>query len=173
MIHFWVVSWPVWRFWNTIKTTQDWWIPSPKSWLQRVLSDSQWFFELRLQSLAICDFKVAAIRVTKHKKFNQVNVLNYLEAINSAERKMHSLTHVPFRSGCSLCQQAKGQQHYEKLLFEKHLSIIQLDHSFYTNQQSQNKTDSYLCGDHRCSDCMSTGSQINYHSHGSSYKWNV
>ena len=46
----------MWRLCNTIKNTQNWW----------VFSDSQWFFEL--QSLAICDFKVAAIRAMKPLK---------------------------------------------------------------------------------------------------------
>ena len=30
------------------------------------------------------------------------------------EKEAHSLTHVPFRSWCSVCQRAKGQQHYNK-----------------------------------------------------------
>ena len=64
---FWGVSRPMWRFWNTVKTTQNWRFPSPKIWLQRVFSESQWFFELRSPSLAICDFEVAAIRVTISK----------------------------------------------------------------------------------------------------------
>ena len=34
----------MWRFWNTIKTTHNWRFPSPKSWLQRVFSESQWVF---------------------------------------------------------------------------------------------------------------------------------
>ena len=38
------VSRPMWRFWNTIRTTQNWRFPSPKSWLHGVFSESQWFF---------------------------------------------------------------------------------------------------------------------------------
>ena len=59
----------MWRFWNTLKTTQNWRFLSPKIWLQRVFSESQWFLELRLQSLAICDFEVAAIRASENLNF--------------------------------------------------------------------------------------------------------
>ena len=52
---------------------QNWPIPSPKSWLGCFRSRND-FFELRLQSLVIRDFEVAAIRVTKvHTFFERVS----------------------------------------------------------------------------------------------------
>ena len=55
----------MWQFRETLKTTQNWPIPRPKSWFQRCFRSRNDFFELRLQSLAICDFEVAAVWVTK------------------------------------------------------------------------------------------------------------
>ena len=50
---------------------------------------------------------------------------------SSAERKLHELTHLPFRSWCEVCQRAKGLQGQHKHQSQKKSSVIQLDHSFY------------------------------------------
>ena len=50
---------------------------------------------------------------------------------SSAERELHELTHLPFRSWCEVCQRAKGLQGQHKHLSQKKPSVIQLDHSFY------------------------------------------
>ena len=40
---FWVVSRPMWRLCNTIRTARNWWMPSPKSWPQSgALLNSTW-----------------------------------------------------------------------------------------------------------------------------------
>ena len=52
-------------------------------------------------------------------------------SISLAEREAHSLAHMPFRSWWSMCQRAKGQQHYHKTWSQKASSVIELDHSFY------------------------------------------
>ena len=46
-------------------------------------------------------------------------------------KEAHSLTHMPFRPLCPVCQRATGQQHYHKGRSQKIQSVIQLDHSFY------------------------------------------
>ena len=61
---------------------------------------------------------------------NQAQCLKIPETVSAAEREAHSLTHMPFRSWCTVCQRAKGQQHYHKSK-QKASSVIQLDHSFY------------------------------------------
>ena len=50
---------------------------------------------------------------------------------SSAERELHELTHLPFRSWCEICQRAKGLQGQHKHQSQKKSSVIQLDHSFY------------------------------------------
>ena len=52
------------------------------------------------------------------------------ESVTAAEREAHSLTHMPFRSWCTVCQRAKGQHQHHKGN-QKLTSVIQLDHSFY------------------------------------------
>ena len=52
------------------------------------------------------------------------------ESVAAAEREAHSLTHMPFRSWCTVCQRAKGQHQHHKGN-RKLTSVIQLDHSFY------------------------------------------
>ena len=49
---------------------------------------------------------------------------------NLSAREAHSLTHMPFRSWCTVCQRAKGQHQHHKGN-QKLTSVIQLDHSFY------------------------------------------
>ena len=50
---------------------------------------------------------------------------------SAAERELHELTHLPFRSWCEVCQRAKGLQGQHKHQSQKKSSVIQLDHSFY------------------------------------------
>ena len=50
---------------------------------------------------------------------------------SSAERELHELTHLPFRSWCEVCQRAKELQGQHKHQSQKKSSVIQLDHSFY------------------------------------------
>ena len=50
---------------------------------------------------------------------------------SSAERELHELTHLPFRSWCEVCQRSKGLQGQHKHQSQKKSSVIQLDHSFY------------------------------------------
>ena len=50
---------------------------------------------------------------------------------SSAERELHELTHLPFRSWCEMRQRAKGLQGQHKHQSQKKSSVIQLDHSFY------------------------------------------
>ena len=38
------------------------------------------------------------------------------ESVSAAEKKAHSLTHMPCRTRCTVCQRAKGQQHTTKAL---------------------------------------------------------
>ena len=52
------------------------------------------------------------------------------ESVTAAEREVHSLTHMPFRSWCTVCQRAKRQHQHHKGN-QKLTSVIQLDHSFY------------------------------------------
>ena len=52
------------------------------------------------------------------------------ESVTAAEREAHSLTHMPFRSWCTVRQRAKGQHQHHKGN-QKLTSVIQLDHSFY------------------------------------------
>ena len=52
------------------------------------------------------------------------------ESVTASEREAHSLTHMPFRSWCTICQRAKGQHQHHKGN-QKLTSVIQLDHSFY------------------------------------------
>ena len=50
-------------------------------------------------------------------------------------KEAHSLTHMPFRSWCTVCQRAKGQHHHKNNQNnQKSSSVIQLDHSFYKVQ---------------------------------------
>ena len=48
-----------------------------------------------------------------------------------AERELHELTHLPFRSWCEICQRSKGLQGQHKHQSQKKSSVIQLDHNFY------------------------------------------
>ena len=52
------------------------------------------------------------------------------ESVTAADKEAHSLTHMPFRSWCTVCQRAKGQHQHHKGN-QKLTSVIQLDHSFY------------------------------------------
>ena len=65
-----------------------------------------------------------------NQEANPAQCFNMPEAVSAAEREAHSLTHMPFRSWCTVCQRAKGQQHYHQSK-QKALNVIQLDHSFY------------------------------------------
>ena len=59
-----------------------------------------------------------------------LNGLKIPESVTAAEREARSLTHMPFRSWCTVCQRAKGQHQHHKGN-QKLTSVIQLDHSFY------------------------------------------
>ena len=61
----------------------------------------------------------------------QVPHLKVPSTPSSAERELHELTHLPFRSWCEVCQRAKGLQGQHKHQSQKRSSVIQLDHSFY------------------------------------------
>ena len=90
------------------------------------------------QIIAEIDFELSSeARLTQTQEEEDVSLesqrpqcLKIPESVTAAEREAHSLTHVPFRSWCTVCQRAKGQHQHHKGN-QKITSVIQLDHSFY------------------------------------------
>ena len=64
------------------------------------------------------------------KKPTRLNISKSQKPSVQLKEKRTHFTHMPFRSWCTVCQRAKGQQHYHKSK-QKASSVIQLDHSFY------------------------------------------
>jgi len=54
------------------------------------------------------------------------------------ERKIHELTHLPFRSWCQLCVQGKARESHSKTLRDRQ-PVIQCDFSFLTSESSPDK----------------------------------
>ena len=92
----------------------------------------------RSQIIAEIDFEVnSEARMTQSQEEEDVSLesqkpqcLKIPESVTAAERKAHSLTHMPFRSWCTVCQRANGQHQHHKGN-QKITSVTQLDHSFY------------------------------------------
>ena len=92
------------------------------------------------QVIAEIDFELnSEARLTQSKEQEEEDVsqeahrpqcLKVPKSVTSAEKKAHFLTHLPFRSWCTVCPRANGQQHYHKGK-QKVTSVTQLDHSFY------------------------------------------
>ena len=90
------------------------------------------------QIIAEIDFEInSEARLTQSQEEEDVSLesqkpqcLKTPESVTAAEREAHSLTHMPFRSWCTVCQRAKGQHQHHKGN-QKLTSVIQLDHSFY------------------------------------------
>ena len=90
------------------------------------------------QIIAEIDFEInSEARLTQLQEEEDVSLesqkpqcLKTPESVTSAEKEAHSLTHMPFRSWCTVCQRAKGQHQHHKSN-QKLTSVIQLDHSFY------------------------------------------
>ena len=90
------------------------------------------------QIIAEIDFELnSEARLTQSQEEEDVSLesqkpqcLKTPESVTAAEREAHSLTHMPFRSWCTVCQHAKGQHQHHKGN-QKLTSVIQLDHSFY------------------------------------------
>ena len=60
------------------------------------------------------------------------------ESVTAAEKEAHSLSHIPFRSWCTVRQRAKGHHQHHKRN-QKLTTVTQLDHSFYkVPQKTQN-----------------------------------
>ena len=51
------------------------------------------------------------------------------DSVSATDKEAHSLTHVPFRSWCSVCQRGESQQRYRKGKSQQTQSVIQVDHS--------------------------------------------
>ena len=95
------------------------------------------------QIIAEIDFEVNSESHLSHsvgeeddssQEANQAQCLKIPEIVSATEREAHSLTHMPFRSRCTVCQRAKGQHQYHKPK-QKTSSIIQLDHSLYKSME--------------------------------------
>ena len=74
------------------------------------------------QIIAEIDFEInSEARLTQSQKEEDVSLesqkpqcLKTPESVTAAEREAHSLTHMPFRSWCTVCQRAKGQHQHHK-----------------------------------------------------------
>ena len=57
-----------------------------------------------------------------------------------AERELHNLTHLPFRSWCKICQQARGRKDYKHRQVFDSRPTIQVDYCFLVSEETQKKS---------------------------------
>ena len=56
-----------------------------------------------------------------------------------AERELHNLTHMPFRSWCKICVQAKARKNYHKQVFDSR-PTVQVDYAFLVSSTTEEQT---------------------------------